>query len=293
MNTDIDARHETSCREVGGELVSGFNIDSSMTHVEILRRRSAGPIAWRFRQQRAALFWFRRGVSSLNLRLDGAPVRARVDEGSNFALFPASMLVEGEFEVARHCDYTVVFLDVQAVAESTRLRLDRPLIAFRSAHLQNSLPLLFREANVADGLYGLFADGWAMQALAVLARIGGGDAPVEPVRRGGLAAASLVRVVDFVNADIARPFTVQALAEVAGVSPRHFLRAFQQSTGSTPLRFIQKLRIEKAKELLSRAQTSATEIALDCGFSHAQHFSTAFKKATGETPSSYRRRSPG
>ncbi|MDM0086724.1 AraC family transcriptional regulator [Variovorax sp. J2P1-31] len=293
MNTDIEARHETSCREVGGELVSGFNIDSSMTHVEILRRRSAGPIAWRFRQQRAALFWFRRGVSSLNLRLDGAPVRARVDEGSNFALFPASMLVEGEFEVARHCDYTVVFLDVQAVAESTRLRLDRPLIAFRSAHLQNSLPLLFREANVADGLYGLFADGWAMQALAVLARIGGGDAPVEPVRRGGLAAASLDRVVDFVNADIARPFTVQALAEVAGVSPRHFLRAFQQSTGSTPLRFIQKLRIEKAKELLSRAQASATEIALDCGFSHAQHFSTAFKKATGETPSSYRRRSPG
>lgn len=292
MNTDIEARHETNCREVGGELVSGFNIDSSMTHVEILRRRSAGPIAWRFRQQRAALFWFRRGVSSLNLRLDGEPVRARVDEGASFALFPASMLVEGEFEVARHCDYTVVFLDVQAVTEPTRLRLDRPLIAFRSAHLQSSLPLLFREANVADGLYGLFADGWAMQALAVLARIGG-DGTVERTSRGGLALASLNRVVDFVNADISRPFTVQALAEVAGVSPRHFLRAFQQSTGSTPLRFIQNLRIEKAKELLSRAQASATEIALDCGFSHAQHFSTAFKKATGETPSGYRRRSLG
>lgn len=287
----IEARDGTSCREVGGELVSGFNIDSSMTHVEILRRRSVGPIAWRFRQQRTALFWFRRGVSSLNLRLDGAPVHARVDEGANFALFPASMLVEGEFEVARHCDYCVIFLDLQAVAEQTRVRLDRPLVAFRSAHLQSSLPLLFREANVADGLYGLFADGWAMQALAVLARIGGGDADVEPTRRGGLATASLDRVVDFVNADISRPFTVQALAEVAGVSPRHFLRAFQQSTGSTPLRFIQNLRIEKAKELLSRAQASATEIALDCGFSHAQHFSTAFKKATGETPSNYRRRS--
>ena len=34
---------------------------------------------------------------------------------------------------------------------------------------------------------------------------------------------------------------------------------------------------------------TATEVALDCGFSHAQHFSTAFKKATGVTPSDFRR----
>ncbi|WP_223448298.1 helix-turn-helix domain-containing protein [Pseudomonas sp. BF-R-19] len=78
------------------------------------------------------------------------------------------------------------------------------------------------------------------------------------------------------------------MAQVAGVSSRHFMRAFRESTGQIPLRVVYSLRPERAKELLLDSRRTAAEVTLDCGFSHAQHFSTAFKKATGVTPSDFR-----
>jgi AraC family transcriptional regulator len=68
------------------------------------------------------------------------------------------------------------------------------------------------------------------------------------------------------------------------------LRAFQESVGASPYKYVLALRIEEAKQRLSRSANSITEIALATGFGHAQHFSTSFRKATGETPSSFRQR---
>jgi AraC family transcriptional regulator len=286
MHGYMDAQvHEY--REVGGELVSGLIVDSRSTHVEVLARRATGPISWRFRQPRLALFWFRRGLKELHLRLGSQDVHSGISERTNLALFPASTSIEGEFEVAPHFDYTVVFLD-PTVASVAGCRFDRPLVAFGNEDLQRSLAVLGREARNADSLYDLFAEGWAMQTLALLARVDGSQV-VAARPRGGLAPRTLRRVIDYIETDLSRPFTIVGLAQVAGVSPRHFIRAFQESAGQTPLRFVHRLRVERAKQFLLDPRRTATEVALDCGFSHAQHFSTAFKKATGVTPSAFRR----
>ncbi|MBI5278329.1 MAG: helix-turn-helix transcriptional regulator [Burkholderiales bacterium] len=282
---DLDSQAEY--REVGGELVSGIIADSRTTHVEVLARRATGPISWRFRQPRLALFWFGSGLKELHLELDGRRIHSEIRQGTNLALLPASTSVVGEFEVAPSFEYTVVFLD-PTVASDAGCHFNRPLIAFGNEDLQRGLSVLCREARNADSLYGLFADGWAMQALALLARIDGSQAPaVRPC--GGLAPGSFRRVIDYIEADLSRPFAIEDLAQVAGVSPRHFMRAFRESAGQTPLRFVYDLRLERAKELLLDPRRTATKVALDCGFSHAQHFSTAFKKATGLTPSDFRR----
>lgn len=274
-------------RDVGGELVSCTVVDSRTTHVEVLGRRATGPISWRFRQPRLALFWFRSGLKELHLDLDGHRIHSGINHGTNLALLPASTSVVGEFEVAPSFDYTVVFLD-PTVASDAGCHFNRPLIAFGNEDLQRGLSVLCREARNADSLYGLFAEGWAMQALALLARVDGSQAaPVRPC--GGLAPGSLRRVIDYIEADLSRAFTIEELAKVAGVSPRHFIRAFRESAGQTPLRYVYDLRLERAKEFLLDPRRTATEVALDCGFSHAQHFSTAFKKATGLTPSDFRR----
>jgi len=68
-----------------------------------------------------------------------------------------------------------------------------------------------------------------------------------------------------------------------------FPRAFHESTGDTPLCYVQAVQIEEAKRLLVDSGRSITEIALDCGFSDAQHFATAFHKNAGMTPSAFRR----
>lgn len=282
---DLDSQAEY--REVGGELVSGTIVDSRTTHVEVLARRATGPISWRFRQPQLALFWFRSGLKELHLDLDGRRIHSEIKRGANLALLPASTSVEGEFEVAPSFDYTVVFLD-PTLASDSGCHFNRPLIAFGNEDLQRGLSVLCREARNADSLYGLFAEGWAMQALALLARVDGSQAaPVRPC--GGLAPGSLRRVIDYIEADLSRAFTIEELAKVAGVSSRHFIRAFRESAGQTPLRYVYDLRLERAKEFLLDARRTATEVALDCGFSHAQHFSTAFKKATGLTPSDFRR----
>ena len=187
-------------REVGGELVTGTIVDSRTTHVEVLTRRATGPISWRFRQPRLALFWVRNGLEGLHLELDGRLIHAGIKPSTNLALFPASTAVEGEFDVAPHFDYMVTFLDPTAAAD-VGCHFNRPLIAFGNEDLQRGLSVLCREARNADSLYGLFAEGWAMQALALLARVNGClPATVRP--SGGQAPGSLRHVIDYFEADL-------------------------------------------------------------------------------------------
>jgi AraC family transcriptional regulator len=74
------------------------------------------------------------------------------------------------------------------------------------------------------------------------------------------------------------------------LSPYHFSRAFKQSFGMPPHRYLTNQRIERAKSLLAARKLSVTEIGLDVGFSETSSFTSAFRKVTGETPTDYRRR---
>ena len=76
MHGHLDSQAEY--REVGGELVSGAIVDSRTTHLEVLARRATGPISWRFRQPRLALFWFRNGLKELHLELDGRRIHSGI-----------------------------------------------------------------------------------------------------------------------------------------------------------------------------------------------------------------------
>ncbi len=281
------AKGNDGYRIVTGELVSSSAADTSLLRVEMLRRKSSRPIHWHFQQPRHALFWFRSGVDRMRLRLDGRAVQAELSSAGNLTLVPACTELEGEFEVGPYCDYSVVFID-DTLFQRYTYRFDKPLLAFRHRDLQHGLGLLCREAAAADNVFELFAEGWALQALAQIARISEPAASPRPPR-GGLSGASLARVKDFIRANIGNRISVDDLAETAGVSKRHFLRAFQASTGITPLNFVQSVRLEKAKQLLLGSPLTATEIALECGFSHLQHFSDHFKKATGLTPTAFRK----
>jgi AraC family transcriptional regulator len=79
------------------------------------------------------------------------------------------------------------------------------------------------------------------------------------------------------------------LARVARLSPYHFCRAFKQSFGLPPHQYQAVRRIEQARVLLANPERSVTHIGLALGFSQTSSFTTAFRKATGLTPSAYRR----
>jgi AraC family transcriptional regulator len=78
------------------------------------------------------------------------------------------------------------------------------------------------------------------------------------------------------------------LAEVVRLSPFHFSRAFKQSFGLPPLRYVTSRRIERAKTLLT-GDTSITQVGLAVGFGETSSFTTAFRRHTGITPTAFRR----
>ncbi|MBB5350969.1 AraC-like DNA-binding protein/mannose-6-phosphate isomerase-like protein (cupin superfamily) [Haloferula luteola] len=98
------------------------------------------------------------------------------------------------------------------------------------------------------------------------------------------------RLISTLEQQYAEPWTVAALARMAGLSRTNFLRTFRQATGQSPIGFLIGLRVESAKRLLRQSDRSMTAIAHDCGFGDSNYFARKFREATGRTPTEFRRR---
>ena len=70
-------------------------------------------------------------------------------------------------------------------------------------------------------------------------------------------------------------------------------KLFQKLTGSTPMEYLFRMRMERAKTLLRETDIKIIDIAFDCGYGTSQYFANTFKQATGATPSEYRRHAGG
>jgi AraC family transcriptional regulator len=107
--------------------------------------------------------------------------------------------------------------------------------------------------------------------------------------RGGLPGWQQTKLTQYIDEHLVENISLSSLAELVQLSPYHFSRAFKQSFGQPPHRYLTGRRIERAKSLLADRKLSVTDIGFDIGFSEASAFASAFRKVTGETPSDYRR----
>jgi len=83
--------------------------------------------------------------------------------------------------------------------------------------------------------------------------------------------------------------TLSDLCLEAELSPWHLLRAFRSAFGETPHDFLTRLRIERAKELLTITSRQVTEICFDVGFTSLGSFSTLFRRHVQLSPAAFRR----
>jgi AraC family transcriptional regulator len=277
-------------RRKTGQIVSSIVAETKDLHVEFLRRQySSARSLLHLRQPSLVLMWYRTGVKKYHMDIDGRSMDGNVEKGrSDPLLIPPDTEVNAEFNIEGVTDYSVTFLD-RSLFGRLNPELRRPLVVSSNEALRRGLVELGREAAAPDDVFDLFAEGWALQAMAHLSRLAGGHHSNREISRGGLSAESLRRVQDYIHSNLPATITLVELSRVAGLSRRHFLRAFRESVGDTPLGYVRTLRIEEAKRRLSQGSQSITEVALDCGFSHAQHFATAFRRATGLTPSAFHR----
>jgi AraC family transcriptional regulator len=98
----------------------------------------------------------------------------------------------------------------------------------------------------------------------------------------------LSRSLDYIHANIGAKIDLQDLAETSCLSKFHFLRLFKLAYGLSPYQFIQDLRLEKARILLSQTSVPVADLAYSLGFVNPQSFSRLFFQRLGLYPSKYR-----
>jgi AraC family transcriptional regulator len=109
------------------------------------------------------------------------------------------------------------------------------------------------------------------------------------VVRGGLPAWQMRRVIAHVESNLSRRILVQELAQLLGLSPSHFCRAFKCAFGASPRDYVLRRRIEVAQALMLTTSEPLSSIAVNCGMCDQQHFTRSFHRIVGETPSTWRR----
>jgi transcriptional regulator GlxA family with amidase domain len=100
----------------------------------------------------------------------------------------------------------------------------------------------------------------------------------------------LCQVRDLMRDCLEQEMTLADLSVEADLSAWHFLRAFRQAFGETPHSYLTRLRLQRAKDLLTISARPVTEICFDVGFTSLGSFSTLFRRQVGLSPAEFRRR---
>jgi len=123
-----------------------------------------------------------------------------------------------------------------------------------------------------------------------------GDTQRETRSFPGLRAATreemyrrLYRARDFLYSCYGQPLTVADAAKIAAISHFHFQRMFKLAFGLSPMQFLQRRRLEVARDLLASTDDDVTSICLSVGFESLGSFSALFKRRFGVPPSGVRR----
>jgi AraC family transcriptional regulator len=164
-----------------------------------------------------------------------------------------------------------------------------PRLFFEDSALWDTALKLRTLIESAGSDHRLYVEALGVVLAHELVRLNAGTPRVEPQVRGGLAAWQQRTVVAYIEEHLAEPISLATLAQLVRLSPHHFCRAFKQSFGMPPHRYHNSRRIEHAKTLLAKPAPSVTDIGFTVGFGQTSSFTTAFHKATGLTPTRYRR----
>ncbi|ARS51156.1 AraC family transcriptional regulator [Ectopseudomonas mendocina] len=97
------------------------------------------------------------------------------------------------------------------------------------------------------------------------------------------------RAVDYIFQHYAQDLCQEEVAEHLGMTPSYFSRFFKQATGRGFVEFVNRLRVSKSCELLSKSEKPVTEVCFESGFSNISNFNRRFQQLKGMTPSRYRK----
>src|SRR4051794_6394225 len=101
-------------------------------------------------------------------------------------------------------------------------------------------------------------------------------------------AERVKRVIELMQGDPSRSFTLGKMAESVNLSPPYFCYLFKTVTGVSPAKYLKSLRMQQAATLLTTTFLSIKEVVRRVGLTDESHFVRDFKRIYGMTPSEYR-----
>jgi len=125
--------------------------------------------------------------------------------------------------------------------------------------------------------------------LVVYLRRSGADPQLSPWLEGRNHIHPIVhRVQDAIAADPARPWTIEALSQIAGVSARHLSRLFNEDAGMSIMDYTNRLRVALTRELLSQTRLDMERVAESAGFASTRQLRRVWRKVYATPPSKVR-----
>ncbi|UVI31641.1 AraC family transcriptional regulator [Paenibacillus spongiae] len=113
--------------------------------------------------------------------------------------------------------------------------------------------------------------------------------PADRAVRPGGDEELFQQVIRYLSTQYAEPVSIERMAETLGYNRAYLSRLFKRRTGMTPVTFLLKLRVDKARLLLrERQELTIEQIAASAGFQDPLYFSKQFKRFYGQSPSDYR-----
>lgn len=159
----------------------------------------------------------------------------------------------------------------------------------RGTPIDGALFRVARELASPEYASSQLIDALSQGVLVDLIRLLRGNAQQSPAAEEGLSAQQLTKIREYVEgSDFISP-TVQDIAKLVGISRRHLTRMFKTSTGQTIHSYVAEFRLRKAINLLASTEMSVKEISNKIGFASPWGLSSAFRDATGQTPTQFRR----
>lgn len=152
--------------------------------------------------------------------------------------------------------------------------------------VQQTLGVTLRRPPVSLPAQPLWYQGKVLELLSEILFPAGGQ-EFFCARQKRLSRERVERVQTILREHLEKPPELPQLAREVGCSAFHLSRLFSEETGLTIPRYVRKLRMEKAAELLLSGKFNVTEAALEVGYSSLSHFSRAFCETTGYCPALY------
>jgi AraC family transcriptional regulator len=157
--------------------------------------------------------------------------------------------------------------------------------AFQVARLAQTLSSAL---EFEDECQQLFIDGLAYSLLACLFDGRSHSAGRAPAGPAALSNKAFARCFAFAEAQLENNLDITAWAKVVGMTATEYNRCFRVRTGLAPYAWFMNLRIERAKQRLQDKEQDIADVALRLGFNSQSHFSEAFRKRVGCSPTKWR-----